>query len=299
MYRISKVISGAISVLIILMLAACNRSTPQLTDTQAAETAMTYFLETYGRAVSFERTEYRSIAEGQSFNFITVLDEADILQLVLDENNAPLADNVSSLDILRHIDSSLLAEAIEQSQLNPCGWNTSTAFSNSDQRFSACLSIVLDNLISRQSADDVFQLLRTLKAAQIDQLIIEIVPPVFLQPKAEYGQGTVKLQLAAKSFDTDVGEESFKEQFNAFADSVFWDKEKFDRKIAEISEFGYENVNFFVSKWADGSTVEITLSCDLGSCLDEESALTALETMDDSYFRIFEKTTRYIACCTN
>lgn len=299
MYRISKVISGAISVLIILMLAACSRSTPQLTDTQAAETAMTYFLETYGRAVSFERTEYRSVAEKQSLNFITVQDGENTLQLVLDERNDPLADNVSSLAILRHLDSSLLAEAIERSQLNPCGWNTSTAFSYSDQEFSACLSIVLDNLISQQNADDVFELLRTLKEAQIDQLIIEIVPPVFLQPKAEYGQGTVKLQLAAKSFDTDVDEASFKEQFKAFADSVFWDKEKFDSKLAEISGLGYENMNFFVSKWADGGTVEITLSCELGSCLDEENALTALETMDDSYFRISDKTTRYVAYCTN
>ena len=172
-------------------------------------------------------------------------------------------------------------------------YNVWSSLSLQDFRYYAHCSTVTEELPNKDSIDDIYSLIEELKDYGIDVFGINIDTPNFLLPKMESGHGARGVRLAGIGFETDIGITSFEEQYYRFVDQIYWDKQQFDNKISEFTQRGYKNAYFYVSKWADENTLEIVLYCESDASLSNEYAATLLEGIDDSYFRIDGKKTKY------
>ena len=97
----------------LLLLSACAKKPKQLSVEQAVEIARPYFQESHGKSVTIERVGYERISQHERRNVITVTDGQTEYSLILDENNRPLSDDVSSLEIIKSIDLPSLGERIK------------------------------------------------------------------------------------------------------------------------------------------------------------------------------------------
>ena len=299
MRKIKFVILLIIIISIFIVLATCATNNPkELYPEQAVEIARPYFQELYGKNIIVENVRYEVVGMIGRYhlyrNIITVSEGEAEYKLILDKRNVPVSDNISAIETIKNIEISSLEE-----KLKPLGlklhehYDLEVAASPRNLQYSVCLSVVAEDCPSREQKDRIYSLLGVLKDNGVDYFIINIDTPDFLFPKMKFGYGVYGLRLAGVGFSTDMDMASFKERYNNYVNQIYWDKQKFDEKIFELTQLGYENATFFISRWTDGDTIEIVLYCESGKNISDEAAIALLEEMDDSYFRIGDNKIKY------
>ena len=284
----------AILVSAILFLAACHRNPEKITVDQATERVQAYFKSSHDLDVTVKSVSYDQVGEHDYLNVVTVSDGETEYKLILDKNNEPISDNVSALETIKNIDISSFDDRIRQLGLKRHEYYALEAVASfRDLRYSVCFSVGSEDCPSKDSKDGIYSLLGELKNEGIDEFIINIDSPSFLLPKIEFGYGVYGLRLTGIGFKTDIDSASFEEQYYHFVDQIYWDKQKFDEKILELTQLGYENACFFISRWDDGNTLEIVLYCESDNSLSDEPAIALLGEMDDSYFRVGDNEIKY------
>jgi hypothetical protein len=277
-----------------IYLTACQNNPDELTIEQANEFAQEYFREEHNMNVSILRREYKRVSDKQYLNVITVSEHNIEYELVLDENNKPLSDNVSAVETINRIDTLLFLELFQ-----PLGFKLhkyivpKAVFSYSGRCYTVNFPVVSVDLPDKALIDEVFLLLEPLRNAGVDDFIIVINSPTFCLPSCEFEHGTNGIQLGAEFFSTDISKKSFEEKYLSLTDRVYWDRDRFNNLLSELSRMGYSNARFFVSRLVGGHTIEITLYCKPEYGITDEPAIALLDEIDENYFRIGDKKTVY------
>ena len=294
MQKDKKILLFLIPVLaVVLILSSCNYNPAKITMEKASIIAQTHFQELYKKNIAVEKVEYKRVSQNRYLNLITVFNEETKYELILDENNKPLADNYSNIEAINNINLASLYEEIE-----PLGlifnqnYDIYTVFNNLDRKYIVSLSVVSIDIPNKDFEDRIFSLLNTLRVQGIDELSIVVNTPEFLLPKKELELGIYGLQLYAEFFKTDLDLKSYEKQYGNFTNNIFWDKKKFYDEMFKLAQLGYENVYFYIAQ-VTAATVEISLYCESVISLDDKQAAALLNEMDDSYFRIGKKETKY------
>jgi len=270
----------------IFILAACQNSPAKLTAEQVTDLAQVYFKDLYGASVTVEKAEYEQVGSSEYRNFVTVSNGDTEYTLILDENNKPLSDNVSEIEIIKAIDISKYKEKIEPLGLKLYAHKELEPILSGLQ-YQVWFSVVSEDRPDKDKAGKIYSLLSELKNDGIDRFVLNINSPGFLLFN-EYD-----LWLAGAVFDTDIDIARFEEQYYGFVDGIYWNEQKFNDKILELAQMGYKNAFFYISGWVDGKTIEIVLYCESDTSLSDEPAIAELEKMDDSYFKIGENEVKY------
>ena len=280
--------------LFLAFLVSCSSKSAAIQLGQAIEIAHQYFAEQYGKYVVVNNTKFERISQSQCRNIITVNDGKTEYRLMLDEQNKPFADDVIATDIRNNIDISLFSERLESLGLRVFEYyDLSTVFNEQEERYIINLSVVLANLPIKTAKTEVYILLKELRNIGVDNFVIVVNSPDFLRPRVELGHGGNGIQLDAEFFNTGIDEATFEDQYMQLSDRIHWDKDLFDKKIAELAEIGYENAYFFISQRLTVNTMEIILYCESRGSLSDEQAAILLQCMADSYLKIGGRETKY------
>jgi hypothetical protein len=278
----------------ILVIIESNRNPEELTISQATERVQGYFRRLYNLDVSIIDISYDQVGEHDYLNVVTVSDGETEYKLILNKNNKPISDNVSALKTIKNIDISSFDNKIRRLGLKRHEYYDLEVFTSlHDLCYRVYFSVVSVDLPKNESKDGIYSLLGELRNEGIDNFVIYIDTPSFLLPKNDFGYGVYGLRLTGISFETDIDSASFEKKFYSFVDQIYWDKQKFDEKILQLTQMGYQNVCFFISKWDDGNTLEIVLYCESNNSLSDEPAIVLLKEMDESYFRVVDNEIKY------
>ncbi len=292
MRKITGIIFLLLVVTIVYTLSECNEYPLDLTKEKASEIAHSYFQKTYNMNIDLVNVEKRQVSQKQYFNFISVSYCGKDYELVLDERNKPLTDNVSCLRKIA--DANLSSLENKTKLLGLSGFSDLDAyFSYQEKRYIVQATTATVGIPNKDSKDGVYSLLEMLKDRGVDVLAIEVDTPDFLLPKIELGLGVHGIQLDAEFFNTNIDANNFEKQYYNFTNNVYWDEQKFNEKISELSEMGYNNACFFIKQYYDANTIEIMLYYESDVSIDDSKAAKLLQEMNDSYFRIRDKETKY------
>ena len=296
----TKTIIAIMIISIPLIFIACVNNPEEITIDQAVFIVRPYFQELYEKRVVVEKISYEKISEHEYRNIITVSDEDENeYTLYLDYKNKPLFDDVSTVDLIKSIDITSFVEIMNSLGMETpddsfSDYGLRASFSYEKKRSFVSLSANLIDRLNKNIADDVYSFLLTLNNKGIDELSIIISAPDFLRPKIELGHGTLKLNIYGVTLSTNIEREIFEEKYYEFVDGVYWDEQKFSSKIFELTQLGYENVYFFISRWNDGNTLEIVLYCESDTGLSDEQSAVLLKDIDDSYIKIDKADTIFV-----
>ncbi|MEA4833255.1 MAG: hypothetical protein VB118_11660 [Oscillospiraceae bacterium] len=278
----------------ILFLTACNRNPEKITADQATERVQAYFKSSHNLNVTVKSVSYEQVGEHEYLNIVTVSYGEAEYKLILNKNNEPISDNVSALETIKSIDISSIDNKIRQLGFKRDGYyDLRTDVSYQNFRYSVCFSVISEDCPSKDSKDVIYSLLGQLKNEGIEEFFINISSPNFLIPKIECGYGEHGIWLTGIGIDTDVDSASFEKQYYKFVDQIYWDEQKYDEIILQLTQLGYENACFFIYRWYSGNTLEIVLYCESDNSLSDEPAITLLEEMDDSYFKVGDSEIKY------
>ena len=281
-------------IMLLLILTSCGSNPPQVSVDEVATQVQDYFIHSYGLDVVVTNVAYVQVGANDYVNEVTVSNEESEYKLVFDKNNKPYSDNVSELRTINSIDVSLLEnEIIAQGLRLPDVSDKYLVTSKQNLQYKIWFPVFAEGRLNNGSEEGMYSLLGILKNVGIDLFSIDINSPVFLLPKPEFGQGTRGLNIAGVVLETDMGRNGFNAKYNELVNKVYWDEQKFNDKITELTDAGYQNVNFFIARWADGNTLEIILYCESDISLTEELAVAITDEMDDSYFRITDVEVKY------
>ena len=294
MKKVSKTVLVAVLIVTIVLFNACRNNPVEITVSQANELAHDYFKELYDLDITVIGVSYEQVGEHDYLNMIRVSDGETEYKLILDKNNKPASDNVSALNTIKNIDLYSYDEILAQLELRLHKYYDLEAVAAvSDLQYRVYLSV---NTVDRpiiESIVGINSFLEILKKDGVDELIIYVHSPRFLLPKVEFGHGTISLNLTGIRLKTDMSFETLSGQYQAFVNQVYWNEQKFEEKVSELTGAGYKNAYFFISKWADGNTLEIILYCESDANLSAEAAINLLDGIDESYFRIGDNEIKY------
>jgi hypothetical protein len=280
---------------IYILFTTCETNNPRvITVERATRIAQPYFYELYGKSIIVKNVSHDVVGMiGRNHlyrNFITVSDGETEYTLVLDKYNKPLSDSFTATEAINSIDLLLFGARIK-----PLGfklrehYELRTVFSLYNSRYSVNLTIVTEGLPNRDSRDSLYLLIEELNDKGFDKLIIEIDAPSFLI----LVHGAHGKRIITTSYGTDIDIDSFTDQYYSLVDSVYWDKQKFDEKIIELADIGYQKVFFYLEQSHETNTIEIVLNCESDISLSGDQAAVLLEGMDDSYFRMADSEIKY------
>ena len=293
--KIKKIIIAFIVIAISLIFAACTRNPKEITIDKAVLIAQPYFQELYGKTVVVEQTKYERIDLKDYRNIITVSDKETEYKLFLSKNNTPLFDNITAVDTIKKIDIPSFEKV-----LTPLGlklhehYDINWYSSYEDKRCVVSLSVLSIDLPNKDLKDGIYSLLGLLRNEGIDSFNININSPDFLLPKIEYGHHGHGVRVIDVIFSTDLDKDNFEKKYNEFVNEGFWDEQKFTDKISELTQLGYKNAYFYISRWYDGNTLEIVLYCTSDASLSDEQAAALIKDMDDSYIRKDERDMMFV-----
>ena len=278
------------------ILASCSSSPGSITEEQAADIALPYFQKTYGKTVTVEGVKYCQTGMYRYRNIVWVSDEEKEYTLYLDAHNKPAFDDVAAQETVERADKARIEAALESLGMQS-DMNLYIGFNYDEGRCSISFS-AQQYLPTREKTEEIYALLTLLKEEKVDTFNIAIDTPEFLTPRMGLGKyGTHGIVLAGQSFATDISKASFEREYLAFAYRVYWDEQKFNERILELEQMGYKNVYFMVKPQAYPDIEEIILYCEAENGLSEEQAANLLAEMDETYFKIDDKETRYILDC--
>jgi len=289
----SILIVFVMAAVLLIIVALCDSDPAKITVEQAAEIARPYFRELYNLDVIVKNVEYKRVGEYKYLNLIMVSDGEMEYNLMLDEQNKPLTDDISAIGRIQNIDITSFGERIKTYGMRlyvRSGFKV--VYSTSNRRYIVNCPVELSNIPRKDLKGEIYSLLGELKNEGIDELVVIISTPDFLLPKMEFGHGVHGAELTAEFFSTEISAKEFEEQYCSLADRVSWDIQKFDDKIQELTQLGYTNV-YFYNKQGNAATVEIVLYCESDANLSDGPAIELLDEMDDSYFRVGGKETKY------
>jgi len=278
-----------------IILVACSQNPKRITTKQVASMAQSYFHDIYGMDIVTESVRYEQTNLKKYRNIVTVSDGDTEYELVLNENNKPSFDNVSAVKTLENANISALEEKMSLYGLKEYNFKGVKWYYSFDEK--SCITnfdVGSRDRPSRDSMDGIYSFLGELRNEGIDKLVILISTPDFLSPKAEPGYKPHGLLLEGEFYKTDIDQKSFEEQHESFINRIYWDEKKFEEKISELNQMGYENAYFYILQWRIGSTLEIVLYCESDGSLTDEQAIAAISNMDDSYIKIGENDTAYV-----
>lgn len=281
--------------LLIALLPACTKQLTTSTYEQAEEIAENYFKEVHGKQVVVEEVTSKQVSENQYLTVILSSEGEAEYELVLDEENRPLADNAYCIEAMRQIDIPALEKVVNESDFAIEKYNAlQCVFSHTERRYQLMLSVNAREPQQQDAAGEVFSLLEILKKQNIDLLTVTASTPDFLQPRIELGHGTLNLQLSAEQFDTGIEEDAFQQKYESFSQSIYWERQKFDAMISKLEEIGYKNAYFYIAGFEDGATISIVLYCQSQKTLSLDQAKSLLEEIDSSCFSIKGKHVKYV-----
>jgi hypothetical protein len=289
MLKIRIILILSIALAFSSVLFACNKNPEILTVEQVTELVQTYFKELYNLNVMVENVSYERVGLHDYLNKVRVSNGETEYNLFLDRNNKPLADDYRVVETVNNTDISMFDDMV-----NSLGFeNPHLESVIGGYEYSSWFFVSPSERPNKDSKDGIYSLLGALNSEGVDVLAIYISSPNFLLPKMEFGHGVHGVQLAVENFETNVTKAKFEEQYNEFVDSVLWDEHKFEEKVSQLTQRGYKNAYFFISGYYTGNTIEIVLYCESDGSLTDEQANALLEDMDDSYFKIRNKKTKY------
>ena len=291
--RIAIITSLIAVVIAVAGIAAYRRNPDELTFEQAAEIAHTYFSRVHRMFIGVKGVSYERVAQRDYRNFITVFHGHTEYTLILDKRNKPASDNVLAVDTMNSIDISSFDGRLRELGLERHEHYDLETILSTDFQYEVVFSVVCEGRPNKDAKDGIYSFLNELKKEGVDRFIININTPSFLRPKLRYGHGTHGLRLIELGVDTDIDAEAFEEKYYTFTDQLYWNKQKFDDMIKELTNIGYENAYFFVSRGVTGNTLEIVLYCESEGSLSDESALALLEKVDETYFKVGDAKIKY------
>lgn len=274
------------AILIGLVLSSCTYALSELSRSQAEELAQTYFTNTYGKdaKVSFWRRE--QVAEDVSVWCIYVTIDDEDYELILDENDKPLADNYLCLNRIQEIESAIMSFEPLNSTLQ-----LSSTFYYEDRAYRISCSVQTDQLLTQDQSEEYFFLLHRLKELGIERMFIEVSSPRFLLPEPERNLGIYGYLLCGELFYTDSERSDFNKQYSAFTDQFFWDEQAFSDKADQLSELGCKNIDFYISDFKVDSIV-VSVYCEIETG-DTFAITDELVCLNEDAFRIEGKSIHY------
>ena len=295
----SPIILWSLAIVLVLVLPK-DTGVEKITVAQATSIGEPYFQKNYGKDITIEEVNYKEIRRYVWRNSITVSDGEEEYVLYLDQNNQPAFDNVQAVEVCKNADISSIQERAEAAGLeisknvenNDNGFYMNDSYK--DKNCSVCFCTTSVDRPNPNEENEVYALLNLLKKEGIQQLSIDVPSPDFLLPKKEFGHGIYGVGIEKETFTTDMDYNTFQAQYSAFADSIYWDEQKFTDKITELEEIGYENPYFFISKWRDENTLEVVLYCESDNNLSDTQAAALLTDIDDSYIKIGDTNIVYV-----
>ncbi len=286
----SPVIFWSLAIILVLILPK-DTGVEKITVAQATSIGEPYFQKNYGKDITIEEVNYKEIRRYVWRNSMTVSDGEEEYVLYLDQNNQPAFDNVQAVEACKNADILSIQEKTEMAglEISKNAENNDSGFyikySYKDKNCSVCFCTTSEDRPNQHKENEVYALLSFLRREGVAELSIDVQSPDFLLPD----HGVSGVGIAKETFTTDMDFAAFQVQYTAFADSIYWNEQKFTDTITELEKIGYKNPSFFISQWRNATTLEIVLSCESDSSLSDTQAAALLADMDDSYIHIKSK----------
>ena len=270
MKRKNRFLLAAQITICLVLFAGCSFDSISLTVDRAAEIAIPYFKESYGITVSVENVKPIQVGDTNYLYGVNVSDtDGRFYKLCLDKEGNPLADNYLCSRQLDEVD-------VDAVLTQPCEIYEQFAYKDKGYLYLVTCSAYLKDLPSKESPSVVYRELKRLEASGVQELVLYVRAPYFLTSEAGYG-----LQLSAKAFSTVLNWETFLKQYNEWAETVFWNEQKFNNILLELKEIGIPNAYFSMKNVTD-----IVLYYKSETALSPEYTLGLIEQIDESFIRI-------------
>lgn len=248
-------------------------SVPELTREQAEELVKARFSED-AEVLFWHRVQ---VAEDVSLWRIEVAVDGGEYEMMLDENDEPLADNFLCAKRVREI------EAVLPRSLSGASVRIAEHFSYADRAYRISAEVSGNRMLTPEQCGEYYAFLQSLHACGVEQLILSVSSPDFLLPEPERNLGIYGYSLDAEWFDTDMSQSEFEQQYAEFIGSFFWDEQVFLAYAQQLSALGYRNIDFYISDMTV-DTIVVSVYCEQGTAA--EGAAAELEMPDDEAFRI-------------
>ncbi len=263
---------------VVLYIFPVSYSVPELTREQAEELVKTRFPED----TEVVRWEYKRVLEDLYLWRIEVAVNGEEYEMMLDENDEPLADNYLCKNRVRELEAVLLCAL--------SGVRIREYFSCEDRAYRISAEVRGNQLLKPEQCGEYYTFLQSLYACGVKQLESSVSSPDFLRPEPERNLGSYGYSLCAEWFDTDMSQTEFERQYADFIDRFYWDEQAFLAYAQQLSALGYRNIDFYISDMKV-DTIVISVYCEQGTAA--EGAAAELEMPDDAAFRIDGREIRY------